>query len=230
MLLQSKPIFNVKKEELIHNLYKKGIKNPKVLKAIYELPRELFIQPMFANVAYEDRALPISENQTISQPYTVAFMTDLLDIQTKDKVLEIGTGSGYQSLVLYLMGAIVFSVERIDKLADFALSMFEKLQVTSFTKNLEEKQEVASINVFCSDGTLGLPQFAPYDKIIVTAAAPKVPEQLLRQLKIGGRMVVPVGSTESQQMCLISKKGENDYTEEYLGDFRFVPLIGQDGW
>lgn len=221
MILQSKPIFNAKKEELIKTLYSKGITNPKILEAIYNLPRELFIAPMFANLAYEDRAVPIDENQTISQPFTVAFMTNLLNIQPNDKVLEIGTGSGYQALVLYLLGADVYTIERIVNLSEFANNMFVKLGLD---------QSKPDIKTFLGDGTIGLEQYAPYDKIIVTAASPKVPINLVKQLKINGLLVLPIGDMETQQMCLITRISQDEYKEEYFGNFKFVPLIGQDGW
>lgn len=221
MILQSKPIFNAKKEELIKTLYSKGITNPKILEAIYNLPRELFIAPMFANLAYEDRAVPIDENQTISQPYTVAFMTNLLNIQPNDKVLEIGTGSGYQALVLFLLGADVYTIERIENLSQFANNMFEKIGLD---------QSKPDIKTFLGDGTIGLEQYAPYDKIIVTAASPKVPINLVKQLKINGLLVLPIGDMETQQMCLITRISQDEYKEEYFGNFKFVPLIGQDGW
>lgn len=215
-MILSKPIYNTKKEELIHTLYKKGITDKNILEAIFTLPRELFIPPMFQNLAYEDRAVPILDNQTISQPYTVAFQTMLLNIQKGDKVLEIGTGSGYQASVLHLMGAEVYTIERIENLYNFANSMFDKLEI--------------KVNTFYGDGTIGLEEFQPFDKIIVTAAAPKIPVNLVTQLKINGLLVIPVGDLEFQKMSLVTRTSLENYTEQYYGDFKFVPLIGQDGW
>lgn len=215
-MILSKPIYNTKKEELIHTLYNKGITDKNILEAIFTLPRELFIPAMFQNLAYEDRAVPILDNQTISQPYTVAFQTMLLNIQKGDKVLEIGTGSGYQASVLHLMGAEVYTIERIENLYNFANSMFEKLEI--------------KVNTFYGDGTIGLEEFQPFDKIIVTAAAPKIPVNLVKQLKINGLLVIPVGDLEFQKMSLVTRTSQENYTEQYYGDFKFVPLIGQDGW
>jgi protein-L-isoaspartate(D-aspartate) O-methyltransferase len=215
-MILSKPIYNTKKEELIHTLYNKGITDKNILEAIFTLPRELFIPAMFQNLAYEDRAVPILDNQTISQPYTVAFQTMLLNIQKGDKVLEIGTGSGYQASVLHLMGAEVYTIERIENLYNFANSMFEKLEI--------------QVNSYLGDGTIGLEEFQPFDKIIVTAAAPKIPVNLVTQLKINGLLVIPVGDLEFQKMSLVIRTSQDNYTEQYYGDFKFVPLIGQDGW
>jgi protein-L-isoaspartate(D-aspartate) O-methyltransferase len=215
-MILSKPIYNTKKEELIHTLYNKGITDKNILEAIFTLPRELFIPAMFQNLAYEDRAVPILDNQTISQPYTVAFQTMLLNIQKGDKVLEIGTGSGYQASVLHLMGAEVYTIERIENLYNFANSMFEKLEI--------------QVNSYLGDGTIGLEEFQPFDKIIVTAAAPKIPVNLVTQLKINGLLVIPVGDLEFQKMSLVTRTSQDNYTEQYYGDFKFVPLIGQDGW
>ncbi|MFY8160771.1 MAG: protein-L-isoaspartate(D-aspartate) O-methyltransferase [Candidatus Kapaibacteriota bacterium] len=215
-MILSKPIYNTKKEELINTLYNKGITDKNILEAIFTLPRELFIPAMFQNLAYEDRAVPILDNQTISQPYTVAFQTMLLNIQKGDKVLEIGTGSGYQASVLHLMGAEVYTIERIENLYNFANSMFEKLEI--------------QVNSYLGDGTIGLEEFQPFDKIIVTAAAPKIPVNLVTQLKINGLLVIPVGDLEFQKMSLVIRTSQDNYTEQYYGDFKFVPLIGQDGW
>lgn len=215
-MIQSKPIYNTKKEELIHTLYKKGIQDKNILEAIYTLPRELFIPAMFQNLAYEDRAVPILDNQTISQPYTVAFQTMLLDIKIGDKVLEIGTGSGYQASVLHLLGAEVYTIERIKNLFDFSNSMFEKLEI--------------KVSSYLGDGTIGLETHQPYDKIIVTAAAPKIPINLVKQLKINGLLVIPVGDLEFQKMSLVTRVSDQEYKEEFHGDFKFVPLIGEEGW
>lgn len=215
-MIQSKPIYNNKKEELIKVLYEKGIQNKDILESIFLLPRELFVAPMFANMAYEDKALPIVANQTISQPYTVAFMTLNLDIKPNDKVLEIGTGSGYQASVLKYLGAEVYTVERIEELYLYAKSMFTKLNL--------------NVNQFLDDGSIGLQKFAPFDKIIVTAASPEIPYDLITQLKPNGKLIVPVGDKKLQSMILIKKDINNEIKIEELGKFNFVPLIGKKGF
>ena len=180
------------------------------------VPRHLFLSKDFENRAYDDVALPIDEEQTISQPYTVAFQSQALEIKPGDKVLEIGTGSGYQAAILAQMGAEVYSIERIEKLHKMA-----KINLQPYLKN---------INLLLSDGTMGWPDNAPFDKIIVTAAAPKLPEILLEQLKPGGIAIIPIGSMKIQKMVLIKKSVDNKLSQKELGDFRFVPLIGKDGW
>ncbi|MFM9943602.1 MAG: protein-L-isoaspartate(D-aspartate) O-methyltransferase [Bacteroidia bacterium] len=192
------------------------ISDKNVLWAIANIPRHLFLSKDFEDRAYDDVALPIDEDQTISQPYTVAFQTQALQINSGDKVLEIGTGSGYQAAILNHMGAEVYSVERIEKLHRQA-----KLILNQYGKN---------VKLFLSDGTMGLAEHAPFDKIIVTAAAPKEPETLIAQLKPGGMAIIPIGNLNIQKMVLIKKSVENIITQKELGDFRFVPLIGKDGW
>ncbi|MDQ1265811.1 MAG: protein-L-isoaspartate(D-aspartate) O-methyltransferase [Bacteroidota bacterium] len=207
--------FREQRLNLLSHLRKRGI-DEDVLTAMNQVPRELFIPHDFIKNSYEDIALPIDCNQTISQPYTVAFMTSLLKIQIDDKVLEIGTGSGYQASILYLLGARVFTVERIRELHENAKKKFIELGFKIISRY--------------GDGTLGWKEFAPYKCIIVTAAAPKLPEILKQQLDIGGRLVVPVGGKNSQSMYLIERKGENDYAEFRHDSFKFVPLIGKEGW
>ncbi|MCX7880136.1 MAG: protein-L-isoaspartate(D-aspartate) O-methyltransferase [Ignavibacteria bacterium] len=217
--LSNYPDYNQFREarfHLINRLRERGIRDERILKAMGKIPRELFIDPAFVSQAYEDVALPIDCNQTISQPYTVAFMTHCLNIKEGDKVLEIGTGSGYQAILLYLLGARVYTVERIYELHIKATKTLERLGVKVFSK--------------WGDGSLGWSEFAPYDGIIVTAAAPKVPEPLLKQLAINGRLVIPVGDRSTQVMYVITKISDNKYLEEHEQYFKFVPLIGEEGW
>jgi protein-L-isoaspartate(D-aspartate) O-methyltransferase len=198
---------------LVKQLEEKGIKDKNVLDAIAKIPRHLFLDSSFENFAYQDKAFPIGADQTISQPYTVAFQTELLQVKREHKILEIGTGSGYQTAVLCLLGAKVYSVERQNEL-------FKK------TKNLLSKLSINVIPKLLSfgDGYKGLPDYAPFDSIIVTAGAPSIPQALMSQLKIGGRLVIPVGETEQIMTLLIRKNGTQFEKTEY-GDFKFVPLL-----
>jgi len=202
--------------QLTQILKSKGIQNKELLDVIQKLPRELFVEKAFINRAYEDNALPIKCEQTISQPYTVAYMTELLEIQEGEKVLEIGTGSGYQAAILYLLGAEVFTIERHKELSLKAKERFSDLGF--------------KINSFFGDGTLGLKKYSPYDKIIVTAAAPEIPFSLIKQLNFNGRLVVPVGDKNQQTMHLIIRVDEDNYKDYEQDSFRFVPLIGVEGW
>lgn len=199
------------RKKLVETLREKGIVDKNVLQAIEKVPRHLFLDSSFMEYAYEDRAFPIGFGQTISQPYTVAFQTSLLEISSNDKVLEIGTGSGYQSCVLLEIGAKVFTVER---------------QKSLFTKT---KQLLPSIGYnpkfFYGDGYKGLSTFAPFDKIIVTAGAPYIPDALIEQLKVGGKLVIPVGEGNKQIMIRIIKTSDKELIKEEHGDFRFVPLL-----
>ncbi len=205
------------RRRLVQQLEEKGNFDPRILKAIDDIPRHFFLESAFAEQAYEDKAFSIGEGQTISQPYTVAYQTQLLDIKPGEKVLEIGTGSGYQASILAALGAKVFSIERIQPLSDKARKVLVQLGFKD-------------IKLFVGDGTLGLPKYAPYDKIIVTAAAPIVPDTLITQLVIGGWLVIPVGDRDTQQMLKITRTGENTYKREQFDDFKFVPLIGNQGW
>jgi protein-L-isoaspartate(D-aspartate) O-methyltransferase len=202
--------------QLVDRLRQRGIKDERILSAMNKIPRELFVDPAFVSQAYEDIALPIDCNQTISQPYTVAFMTQALNLKEGSKVLEIGTGSGYQATLLYLMGMRVYTIERIYELYLKANRIFQPLGVNVLTR--------------WGDGSLGWKEYAPYDGIIVTAAAPKVPEPLLEQLAINGRLVIPVGDRSYQAMYIITKVGDNQFQEEQEHFFKFVPLIGEYGW
>jgi len=208
--------FREKRFHLVQSLKKKGISDENLLSVLEEIPREIFVEPAFINRAYDDTALPIQCMQTISQPFTVAYMTQLLEIKPGKKILEIGTGSGYQAAILYLLGAKVFTIERIPELLNKATKIFNEYNF--------------DIKCFEGDGTLGLMQHAPFDGIIVTAAAPTVPRQLVQQLKKGGRLVVPIGNKNFQTMNLIIKQEKNNYQVIEKDTFKFVPLIGADGW
>lgn len=198
--------------KLIIELKSKGIKDQKVLDAISVTPRHLLFDPVFRDkFAYQDIAFPIGENQTISQPYTVAFQTELLAVSRGSKVLEIGTGSGYQTAVLCQLGAKVFSIERHK-------SLFKNAKLFLNQNNYRAQ-------LFFGDGFIGKKVFAPYDRIIVTCGAPFIPNDLKSQLKVGGRMVIPVGEGEVQQMKLIQRLNEDDFKETNFGDFRFVPML-----
>ncbi len=199
------------RNQLVLQLKEKGIIDNNVLLAIAKIPRHLFLNSSFEDFAYQDKAFPIDAGQTISQPYTVAFQTQLLALKTGDKILEIGTGSGYQTAVLCLMGAKVYSIERQNEL-------FKKTSL--FLPKIGIRPKLISFG----DGYKGLPNHAPFDGIIVTAGAPIVPNQLLSQLKIGGKLVIPVG-TENQIMTLFIRKNETEFERNEYGDFKFVPLL-----
>lgn len=202
------------RNQLVKTLQSKGIKNEKVLKAISNIPRHLFMDSGFIDFAYQDKAFPIAADQTISQPYTVAFQTELLEIEPNDKVLEIGTGSGYQTAVLVELKAEVYSIERQKEL-------FEK------TKKFLPKVGYVAKKLKYGDGYKGWSDFAPFDKIIVTAGAPFVPKPLLSQLKVGGRLVIPVGD-DVQTMTLFIRKGEKEFEKHEFGEFRFVPMLKEN--
>ncbi len=199
------------RNQLAEVVASKGIKDPKVLKAIKTVPRHLFLDSGFEDHAYQDKAFPIGADQTISQPYTVAYQTELLRVRAGDKILEIGTGSGYQTAVLLRLNAKVYTIERQQEL-------FKK------TKLFFEKMGYRPKKMVFGDGYKGLPEEAPFDGIIVTAGAPKVPKALLSQLKVGGRLVIPVG-VEEQTMVLFERKSEKKFEKKELGAFRFVPLL-----
>ena len=199
------------RQQLVNTLVDKGIKNQAVLGAIGSIPRHLFIDSSFLDHAYQDKAFPIGANQTISQPYTVAFQSELLEVKSGDKILEIGTGSGYQTAVLCVLGAHVYSIER-------QLELFKK------TSQFLPKIGYAAKRSIFGDGYKGLKEEAPFDSIIVTAGAPFVPKPLLAQLKVGGRLVIPVGD-EDQIMTLYIRKGPKEFEKHELGNFKFVPLL-----
>ena len=200
---------------LIEEIKEKGITDQRVLKAIENIPRHFFLDPAFDKIAYEDRAFQIGAGQTISQPYTVAFQTELLEVKPFEKVLEIGTGSVYQASVLAELGALVFTIERQQEL-------YSRTQIS-----YPLKQKYANkIKFFYGDGFEGLPGFAPFDKILITAAAPFVPEKLIAQLKPGGKMVLPLGEQEDRQtMTRITKLADGSLETESFSDFVFVPML-----
>lgn len=200
------------RRKLAESIRRKGIKDEAVLKAIDKIPRHLFLDSGFLEFAYEDKPFPIGSGQTISQPYTVAFQTELLEIKKGDKVLEIGTGSGYQACVLAEMGAKVFTIERQKKL-------YQK------TKELLPKIGYRTIKCFYGDGNKGVTSFAPFDKILITAAAPEVSGDLISQLKPGGLLVVPYGSGDVQQMIRLRKTESGEIEQKEFGSFRFVPML-----
>ena len=199
------------RNQLVNQLIEKGIHDKKVLDTIRKIPRHLFLDSSFENFAYQDKAFPIAAEQTISQPYTVAFQTQLLEVKKDDKILEIGTGSGYQTAVLCLLGAKVYSVERQKELFKSTSILLPKLGIRP--KHLS-----------FGDGYKGLPQYAPFDGILVTAGAPSVPNALLAQLKLGGRLVIPVGDKD-QVMTLLVRETETKFVKHEFGHFRFVPLL-----
>ena len=199
------------RQKLVDVLISKGIKNEAVLQAIRTIPRHWFMDSSFLDHAYQDKAFPIAANQTISQPYTVAYQTELLEVEPNHKVLEIGTGSGYQTAVLCLLEAEVYSIER-------QLELFKKTNLF-----LPKIGHVAKRLIF-GDGYLGLKEEAPFDRILVTAGAPFVPKPLLAQLKIGGRLVIPVGE-EEQVMTLYIRSGQKTFEKHQFGNFKFVPML-----
>jgi len=199
------------RKQLVATLTTKGINNTAVLEAIGSIPRHLFIDSSFLEHAYQDKAFPIAASQTISQPYTVAFQSELLQVKPDHKILEIGTGSGYQTAVLCLLGAQVYSIER-------QLELFKK------TSQFLPKIGYVAKRLIFGDGYKGLKEEAPFDSIIVTAGAPFVPKALLSQLKVGGRLVIPVGD-DDQIMTLYIRKGTKEFEKHELGNFKFVPLL-----
>ena len=199
------------RQKLVEVIKSKGIVDEKVLDAIGKIPRHLFMDSSFLDHAYQDKPFPIAADQTISQPYTVAFQTELLEVKKGDKILEIGTGSGYQAAVLFLLGARVYTIER-------QLELFKK--TSKFLPKIGYKPK----KMIFGDGYKGLPEEAPFDSIIVTAGAPFVPKALLGQLKIDGRLVIPVGD-DVQIMTLYIRKGPKEFEKHELGEFRFVPML-----
>lgn len=201
------------RKKLVDLLKEKGITDERVLDAILLLPRHYFLDSAFDEKAYEDKAFPIAVGQTISQPYTVAYQSQLLEIKPFDKVLEIGTGSAYQACVLAEMGAQVFTIER-------QKALFDHNRQFSYLK------KYPNIKFFYGDGFEGLPTYAPFDKVIITAAAPFIPEKLIAQLKTGGKMVIPLGEGAVQRMLRLTKLADGSYSEEIFDKFSFVPMLG----
>lgn len=199
------------RRKLIQTLEEKGITDQKVLNAMMAIPRHFFLDTAFENFAYQDKAFPIGSEQTISHPYTVAFQTQLLEVVAGEKILEIGTGSAYQTSVLLELGAKVFSIERHRSLHMKAKQILEGLGYRA--------------KLFFGDGYIGKQAYAPFDKIIITAAAPFVPEELKKQLKVGGWMVIPHGDGDNQTMLKVSKVSENEFITEEYGEFSFVPML-----
>ncbi|HEY5464154.1 MAG TPA: protein-L-isoaspartate(D-aspartate) O-methyltransferase [Hanamia sp.] len=200
------------RKKLIDSIRNKGITDENVLKALMNIPRHYFMDTALEHIAYQDRAFPIGEGQTISQPYTVAYQTQLLEVAPYEKIFEIGTGSAYQAMVLAEMGANVFTIERQKKLFDQ-------------NKTFILKSRYPSIKFFYGDGFEGLPTYAPFDKIIITAAAPFVPPRLIEQLKPGGKMVIPLEDNGKQKMLRITKNANGNLDEETFSDFSFVPML-----
>ncbi len=204
------------RKRLVKEIIRKGIRDKRVISAIGKIPRHFFFDEIFDAHAYEDKAFPIETGQTISQPYTVAFQTELLHVRPGGRVLEIGTGSGYQACVLVELGADVYSIEYQKKLYQKAIRFLPSIGYQP--------------HMYQGDGSEGMPRFAPYDGIIVTAGAPSIPHDLVRQLKVGGRLVIPVGNNERQSMVLITKPKENKILKQVFNYFSFVPLRGKKGW
>ncbi len=209
-------MYETERQELVDKISLKGISEKSVLKAIGDVERHKFVPEAMKHYSYDDVALPIGYGQTITQPFTVAFMTQSLKLNPGDKVLEIGTGSGYQAAILLKMGMEVYSIER-------------NVDIFYRTRKLFDEMGLR-INTKCGDGTLGWEEFAPYDGILVTAGSPTIPNSLKQQLALGGRMVIPVGTKTSQRLKIVTKLDEDKFEIEEVPEFAFVPLIGREGW
>jgi protein-L-isoaspartate(D-aspartate) O-methyltransferase len=209
-------MYESRRKELAELLYKRGIKSKTILKAFIKVERHLFVPKAMEHVAYKDTALNIGYGQTISQPYTIAVMTEALEAKPGNRILEIGTGSGYQAALLIEMGMNVFSIERNYELFENTRKLLESLNYRAYLK--------------WGDGTIGLEEFAPFDGIIVTAGSPKIPAPLKKQLSIGGKLVIPVGDKISQTMKVLKKISEDEFETTDIPEFTFVPLIGREGW
>ena len=210
--------FSIARRRMVEDqVMARGVKDPRVIDAMLRVPRHKFVEQALESQAYQDGPLPIGERQTISQPYMVAVMSEALALDGTEKVLEVGTGSGYQAAVLALLADRVFSLERIPALARRARKI---LDACGYSK----------VNIRLADGTLGWQEMAPFDAIIVTAGAPDVPRDYLDQLAVGGRLVIPVGDRMSQVLMRITRTAEDEFKEEQLLGCRFVPLVGNHGW
>ena len=201
-----------RRRRLVNSLRDKGITDEKVLEAIYSIPRQFFMTVDLQEEAYVDKAFPIGEGQTISQPYTVAYQTQLLEVRPTDRILEIGTGSAYQAVILAELGAEIFSIERQQKLYDR-------------NKKFHYLKMFSNLYMFYGDGNEGLPDYAPFDRILITAAAPSIPGKLLEQLKRGGKMVLPLGKEQPQKMVRITKEENDEIVQEAFDYFSFVPML-----
>lgn len=204
------------RKTLVKTIIAKGISDQNVIAAIGKVPRHYFFDNALIAHAYQDKAFPIGEGQTISQPFTVAFQSEKLNVKPGDKVLEVGTGSGYQACILLELGAKVYTIEYQKKLYERTRKFLPKMGYKPY--------------FFSGDGSKGLPAKAPFDKIIVTAGAPSVPKSLIEQLKIGGTLIIPVGDNDSQKMLRVTKQGEKKIKKESFDYFSFVPLLGDEGW
>lgn len=210
--------YSSKRQKMIDlQLIPRGIRDPRVLAAMKKVPRHLFLDEALWPEAYEDHPVPIGEKQTISQPYIVALMTEAMNLTGKEKILEIGTGSGYQAAILAELAEQVFSIERLPSIAKRARRILDDLKYSN-------------IVITIGDGTLGWKEHSPYDGIIVTAASPYPPKTLLEQMKIGGRLIIPIGDEFTQDLTLYIRESEDDYSKESYGGCRFVKLIGEQGW
>lgn len=209
-------MYEKERQELVDKISKNGITDVYVLKAISEVERHKFVPEALLPHAYKDVALPIGYGQTISQPYTVAFMTQSLKVKPDSKILEIGTGSGYQAALLYHMGAKVYSIERQFEIYDRTRKLLDELEIR--------------VNTKCGDGTIGWEEFAPFDGILVTAGSPNVPPSLQKQLAVGGKLVIPVGDKVSQKLRIVTKVDVDKFETVDIPEFVFVPLIGKEGW
>ena len=207
---------NVERMEFLLNLRRSGIMDANVLRAMDEVPREYFVPPQHATSAYADHALPIACGQTISQPYIVAFMSERLDVKPQHRVLEIGTGSGYQTVLLSHLSAQVFSIERVGGLLERA-------------RDAIRESGARNVSLLAGDGTLGWREYGPFDAILVTAGAPQEPPPLVEQLAEGGRMLIPIGEREEQRLTLVTRHGDA-LDRRDMGPARFVPLVGMHGW
>jgi protein-L-isoaspartate(D-aspartate) O-methyltransferase len=209
-------MYEKERQELVDKLSENGITDIYVLKAIWEVERHKYVPEALLPHAYRDIALPIGYGQTISQPYTVAFMTQALEVKPNSKVLEIGTGSGYQGAILFKMGANVYSIERQFEIYERTRQLLDELQIR--------------VNTKCGDGTIGWQEHAPFDGILVTAGSPTVPPSLKKQLAVGGKLVIPVGDKVSQKLKIVTKIDEDKFETLDIPEFVFVPLIGKEGW
>lgn len=209
--------YEIARRRMVKQLVARGIRDGRVIEAMQKIPRHLFVEEAMAAQAYSDSPLPIGEKQTISQPYTVALMTELLQLDGREKILELGTGSGYQAAILATLGGRVYTVERLRALGLRARKVLDSIGLYN-------------VNIRMGDGTLGWPEEAPFDAIVVTAGAPDIPPMLLEQLTVGGRLVIPVGTPHEQTLVRVTRTGEAEFTREDVEQCRFVKLVGQQGW